>query len=389
MTFLLDHSPSGRSRIAALLAAVLAAAGLLLGAASAQANPSDPAPDFLMKVGAASASFTPVAGKPGEYRLVLRGVPSKVKVTELTNAKTSASLPINAFMAYWTRYGDKTGQFKTTPPRVVLQGADAAGDKKVVVRLRDASRTGTTLKFDAQVITSPAESEQLGAKIDKIDDTPQVGDPVLKPTALTDVELFVDMPSTPRIQPKTKSSVLAVSAQAPGQPGWRDCMKNKTCAPPCSRIGVGWNRGPFDCAANWRPPRMLGGGTCNGTFSNRLRLCWNVLEQAQLGQRAQVDQRRGRECTHPGRANPAQGWFYDRVGMVDLGGYFWAPAATMLNRIRERVYVPSPQGYDWGRCITYWRWGTWYGVHRDWRTFYVVNRCNWFMAAWAPNGRCW
>ena len=65
MTFLLDHSPSGRSRIAALLAAVLAAAGLLLGAASAQANPSDPAPDFLMKVGAASASFTPVAGKPG------------------------------------------------------------------------------------------------------------------------------------------------------------------------------------------------------------------------------------------------------------------------------------------------------------------------------------
>ena len=114
-----------------------------------------------------------------------------------------------------------------------------------------------------------------------------------------------------------------------------------------------------------------------------------LQQQAQLGQRAPRGGWRPGECTHPGRANPPQGWFYDRVGMVDLGGYFWAPAATMLNRIRERVYVPSPQGYDGGRCITYWRWGTWYGVHRDWRTFYVVNRCDWFMAAWAPNGRCW
>ena len=342
MTFLLDHSPSGRSRIAALLAAVLAAAGLLLGAASAQANPSDPAPDFLMKVGAASASFTPVAGKPGEYRLVLRGVPSKVKVTELTNAKTSASLPINAFMAYWTVYGDKTGQFKTTPPRVVLQGVDAAGGKKVMVRLRDASRTGTTLKFNAQVITRPAESEQLGAKIDKVDDTPQVGDPVLKPTAMTEIEMFVDMPSTPRIQPKTKSAAFAADAT------------------PSSR----------------KAQTM----TCNRVTSNRLRLCWpNIQSWGRYGS-GTINCSNG--SGSGGRFTGFQdfvnrrGFAYDNVGVVDLGSYFWNPGQR-------------PRGLSRDRCFRYWKWGNWYGVHRDWRTFYTVYRCNWFMAAWAPSGPCW
>ena len=109
MTFLLQGTRETGSRAAVLLATVTVAAGLALGATGAQASPNDPAPDFLMKVSASSASFEPVAGSPGEYRLVLRDASSKARVTELTRAETSASIPMNAFLAYWTTYGDETG----------------------------------------------------------------------------------------------------------------------------------------------------------------------------------------------------------------------------------------------------------------------------------------
>ena len=127
--------------------------------------------DFVMTLPAGSASFVS-AGAAGEYRLALHGASSRVRVTELTRNEASASLPLDAFLAYWTGYGDVTGQFEESPPRAVLQGTNAAGDRvEIVVRLRDASRQGETVKFDAEVITNPRGVHKVEAKAHEVDQT--------------------------------------------------------------------------------------------------------------------------------------------------------------------------------------------------------------------------
>lgn len=343
-----SHAPRLRSRIAGLLASLTVAAGLLVGAASAQAKPSDPPVDFLMAASATSATFTPIAGAPGEYTLVLRGVPSTVGVFELTRAGDTASLPTKFFMAYWTGYGDRTGQFTANPPRAVLRAADGSGGgEEVVVRLRDGSQKGTTLRFDAQVITNPAVWDQLEAKVDKVDETAPPEEPghETEPTALTNVEMFVDMPRTitqPRATP------------APAAPG--------TTTTPSARKA--------ENQANWQqnPQRwMPNGGTCNGVTSSRLRNCWeNIPNFCPSTFRNFVDGR---------------GFAYDRVGEVDLGKYFFRSGNVLIERHDPSRFAAPP-------CIRYYSEG-WYGVGPGAVTFYTTSRCTWFMAKWSTNGRCW
>ncbi len=304
----------------ALVATLIMLALLLLGAVSAQAKPGDPPVDFLLGVNASSASFTPSADTPGAYELVLRGVPDEVDVTELTRAKTTASLPMSVFMLYWTAYGDETGQFETNPPRAVLQAADAAGNlQQIVVRLSDGSRRGSTLRFDAEIVTSENVQNVLDAKVDEVVETEPPGEPVLvtEPTTLADVELFVDMPK--RIaQPEPES---------PRQ------------------------------TRTWMP----NGGNCNGVFSSRLRNCWDNIPAFSSTTRLFVGGR---------------GFAYDRVGEVDLGGYYWNPVAW-------------PQGFESNRNFVFWAYGDFYGIHRSGIPFWTTERCTWFMARWLPGGSCW
>jgi len=343
-----SHAPRPRSRIAGLLASLTVAAGLLIGATGAHAKPGDRLPDFLMEASATSATFTPVAGAPGEYTLVLRGVPSTVGVFELSRAETTASLPTKFFMAYWTGYGDETGQFTANPPRAVLRAADGSGGgEEVVVRLRDGSQQGTTLRFDAQVITNPVVWDQLEAKVDRVDETTPPGehDHETEPTALANVEMFVDMPRT-ITQPKATPA-----AAAPG-----------TTTTPSARRAE--NQG------NWQtnPQRwMPNGGTCNGVYSSRLRNCWeNIPNFGGAFFRNFVSGR---------------GFAYDGVGEVDLGDHFFRAGNTVIGQ-------HDPSRLDLGRSFYYYSEG-WYGVGPGAVTFYTTSRCTWFMAKWAVNGRCW
>lgn len=345
-----SHTPGRRSRTVSLLASLAVAVGLLIGAAAAQARPSDPPVDFLMEVSASSATFTPVTGEPGDYRLVLRGVPSTVGVFELTRAEVSASLPTRAFLAYWDAYGDETGQFTANPPRAVLRAADASGGgEEVVVRLRNGSQRGTTLRFDAEVITSPAVWDQLEAKVDRVDDTTPPGEPVreLEPTALANVEMFVDMPRT-ITQPRAKRA-------APG-----------TTTTPSARRAENQQR--------WMP----NGGTCNGVYSSRLRNCWQNIPNFSVT--------RGGVASCAGidfrRFVDGRGFAYDGVGEVDLGGYYFKAGNILINSDWD------PSKYEETRCFRYYSEG-WYGVGPGAVTFYTTSRCTWFMAKWATNGQCW
>jgi len=319
------------------------AAGLLIGAAGAHAKPGDPLPDFLMEASATSATFTPVAGAPGEYTLVMRGVPSTVGVFELTRAGDTASLPTKSFMAYWTEYGDETGQFTRTPPRAVLRAADGSGGgEEVVVRLRDGSQQGRTLRFDAQVITNPAVWDQLEAKVDRVDETtpPDEHGHETAPTAITNVEMFVDMPRT-ITQPKATPA-----AAAPG-----------TTTTPSARR-----------AENQTQRWMPNGGTCNGVYSSRLRNCWENIPVMH------------RNCTWAfTNFVGGRGFAYKDVGEVDLGEYYFAAqdAIWATRRVEAR------------RCFQYFSHGEWYGVGPGAVTFYTTDRCTWFLAKWAVNGRCW
>ena len=380
MTFLLQGTRETGSRAAVLLATVTVAAGLALGATGAQASPNDPAPDFLMKVGASSASFEPLAGSPGEYRLVLRDASSKARVTELTRAETSASVPMNAFLAYWTTYGDETGQFKANPPRAVLQSAD--GRKEVVVRLRDASQEGETVRFDAQVITSPAVWDQLENKVDKVDDDQQPDEHrhILKPKVLTDVEMFVDMPK--RItQPDAPEPTLDQGALA---------SRSRT------------PRTSFNTPA--RKPDNL---TCAGVRSSRLRMCWNEMESITNSPDLDEEEKSNRLPwrrwqAYDNGSDGIAGFAFLNVGWVDLYPHYWrtglSPYFNTRGQIgkRERWY---PFGCDWVGYVSGYTCvppqtttvaveDLWYGVHRDGRTFYLTSRCTWFMAAWSPRGRC-
>jgi hypothetical protein len=334
MSSLLPEFPGLRSRTRLLFATLIVAAGLLLvGAVSAQAKPNDPPVDFLMELNATSASFTPSADedKAGEYELVLRGVPDEVGVTELTRAKTTATLPTGAFMRYWTAYGDETGQFETNAPRAVLQAVDAAGNlQQVVMRLSDGSRKGTTVRFHAEIITNENVQDTLDAKVDKVEQTEPPGEPVLvtEPTTLTDVELFVDMP------------------QRITQPEAED-----------ESVRAGWWTNP----ETWMP----NGGTCNGVYSSRLRNCWENIRVPYRGFTSFVG---------------GMGFAYDRVGEVDLGIYHWNPS---------ELFGPNPPNNDFSRGFRYFSFGNWYGVNRDGVTYYTTDNCTWFMARWSARGGCW
>ena len=335
MTSLLHRYFSSPSRIPVLLGTLIVATGLLLiGAVGAQAKPSDPPVDFLMELNAMSASFTPSADTPGAYELVLRGVPSEVGVTELTRAKTTASLPVGGFMAYWTAYGDETGQFESNPPRAVLQAADAAGNlQEVVVRLSNGSREGTTVRFDAKIITNENAQNALDAKVDKVVQTEPSGEPVLvaEPTTLTDVEVYVDMPQR-IIQPEADTEARIRAGQARSNP------------------------------QTWMP----NGGTCNGVYSSRLRNCWENIPS--LGSGGFINFVDGR------------GFAYDRVGEVDLGDYYWNPSGQ---------FGRNPPNDDVGRGFRYFSFGNWYGVNSDGVTYYTTDDCTWFMARWSAHGKCW
>ena len=343
MTSLLHRYFSSPSRIPVLLGTLIVATGLLLiGAVGAQAKPSDPPVDFLMELNAMSASFTPSADTPGAYELVLRGVPSEVGVTELTRAKTTASLPVGGFMAYWTAYGDETGQFESNPPRAVLQAADAAGNlQEVVVRLSNGSREGTTVRFDAKIITNENAQNALDAKVDKVVQTEPSGEPVLvaEPTTLTDVEVYVDMPQR-IIQPEADTEARIRAGQARSNP------------------------------QTWMP----NGGTCNGVYSSRLRNCWqNIPSFGTIWSTS----------SYFTRFVDGRGFAYDHVGEVDLGGYYWSPQ-TILG-----IGQTPPRVESQGRGFRFFGFGDWYGVHRDGTTFYTTSRCTWFMARWSAHGRCW
>ncbi|MBL6633318.1 MAG: hypothetical protein ISP32_02855 [Thermoleophilia bacterium] len=368
-------SPRLRSRTAGLLASVTVAAGLLVGATSAQAKPGGPPVDFLMEASATSATFTPVAGAPGEYRLVLRGVPSTVGVFELTKAEVSASLPTRAFMAYWTEYGDETGQFTRTPPRAVLRAADGSGGgEEVVVRLRDGSQKGTTLRFDAEVISNPAVWNQLELKVDRVDETtpPDQPSPDLEPTALTNVEMFVDMPRT-ITQPRAKRPAPGITTtpsarRSENQNEWRDWCRQFD--------DRGWSTGVAPCESHTNPQQwMPNGGTCNGVRSSRLRNCWGNIPnfcRVRVGSMF-------RNFVN------GSGFAYDRVGVVDLGNYFFRAGDYGLGRADPMDH----QGrFDRSRCFGYYSEG-WYGVGPGAVTFYTTDRCTWFLAKWSTNGRCW
>ena len=374
MNPLRSHAPRLRSRIAGLLASLTVAAGLLIGAAGAQAKPSDPPVDFLMEASATSATFTPVAGAPGEYTLVLRGVPSTVGVFELTKAEVSASLPTKFFMAYWTGYGDRTGQFTANPPRAVLRTADGSGGgEEVVVRLRDGSQKGTTLRFDAEVITNPAVWDQLEVKVDKVDETAPLEEPghQTEPTALTNVEMFVDMPRTitqPKAQPAAPGTTTPSARKAENQNEWRDWCRQFD--------DRGWSTGNAPCESRTSPQQwMPNGGTCNGVRSSRLRNCWGNIPNFC----------RVRAGSMFRNFVNGSGLAYDRVGVVDLGNYFFRAGDYGLGRADPMDH----QGrFDRSRCFGYYSEG-WYGIGPGAVTFYTTSRCTWFMAKWSTNGGCW
>lgn len=342
-------SPHGRRGAGAYLAGVIAAMVLLVGAASAQAAPSDQPADFIVGVQAASAAFTPAADEPGVYRLELQGVRrNSIGVFELTATEYSSTLGLPQLMAYWTRYGDETGQFATNPPRAVLRVATGATEE-VVVRLRNGSSEGSTLRFEAEIITSPRVWGVLEKKVDQVDETAAQVEHAhdLEPTTLENVEMFIDMPN--RItQPEASADGAAKSMLRTATPSARSNL------------------------------------TCNGITSSRLRTCWNNIG------------------TYPylgdvvfNIAPPAPFIAFNDVGLVDLGEYWFSPAVYAL--IYPQTYGNASFGTsinwiigrDHYRHFVYWREGNYYGVSPKGVTLFTTSRCTWFMEKWHRNGPCW
>ena len=318
--------------------------------------------DFVMGLPAGSASFVP-SDESGEFRLIVRDVPDRVRVTELTTAEESASLPLDAFLAYWTGYGDVTGQFEKRPPRAMVQGTDPDGDLvEVVVWLRDATLKDETVRFDAEVITNPEGLRKVEAKVDDVDQT-DVGEHLVvsDPGRLTGVEGFVDMP--PKITQPDEETARKTARQAE--------------------------------TAQTAMPRTL---TCNGVRSSRLTTCWNDItpEQAQSWPGKWVtmlntDPSNGQGLFYqqfypafPG--GPADGWIYENVGVVDWGNYYWNPGTAFFSGGSRRLEDDAE-----GRrtFIRYAKHQTWYGVDKHAVTWFATDRCSWFVARWTPGGSCW
>jgi hypothetical protein len=344
------HAPKTRSRSTALLSTLIAVALLLLGAASAQAKPSETSADFLMEVDSTSASFTPVADAPGEYELVLRGVTTMVENSELTKAGGTAKMPLNHFLAYWMSYGDVTGQFNDNPPRAVLHGLDTGEgiEEEVVVRLRDASRAGKTLTFKAELIESTRVFEVLEKKITMVDETLPLSESELEPTSLTSVKMFVDMPQRiVQVDHEEAESRLLSQTEVALTPALR----------------------------------ML---TCSGVKSSQLVNCWENIgdyrEESANGIVCEVTGFGG----FLGRTAP-RGFYFERVGEVDLMGYHWNPGTNFMGNHTYR----NPPHLDADRCIRYFSEGNWYGIHRSAVTMYTTDNCSYFLAKVTPWGKCW
>jgi hypothetical protein len=354
-----------------LVASLIVGAMLLVGAGAAQAvvdqgtgfSNTGPSVDFLFEVQAESASFTPIAGTPGRYTLVLDLRGNEIGLFELTKAEVSASLSPKHLMRYWTAYGDETGQFEVNPPRAVLRPVDGSGDE-VVVRLRDGRREdGQTLRFEAEVITSPRVWNVLEKKIDQVDETavdlpgnPQVAD---APEEMGAVEVFIDMP-------KRIAQPVTVSYGATSDAVVDSLLQTRT---PATRAM-----------------------TCNGNRSSQLVRCWQDLRYL-----CEVVNSPGSGLSQGGRANfPAisdnwsqyaksQGWWtyryafiYSDIGMVDLTAkYFWYP------------YGNSAVGFSPNICANYFYHGLYYGVNPNGITYYATDNCSYFLAAWSPWGRCY
>jgi hypothetical protein len=344
------HAPKTRSRSTALLSTLIAVALLLLGAASAQAKPSETSADFLMEVDSTSASFTPVADAPGEYELVLRGVTTMVENSELTKAGGTAKMPLNHFLAYWMSYGDVTGQFNDNPPRAVLHGLDTGEgiEEEVVVRLRDASRAGKTLTFKAEIIESTRVFEVLEKKITMVDETLPLSESELEPTSLTSVKMFVDMPQR-IVQPDTEEAESRLFSRA-----------NVALSPALRTL------------------------TCNGVKSSQLVTCWadigDYREESADGIVCKVEGYGGFRGYTPGR-----GFYFDRVGQVDLMQHHWNPGTNFMGNNNYR----NPPHLDDNRCIRYFEEGNWYGIHRSAVTMYTTDDCSYFLAKVTRWGKCW
>jgi hypothetical protein len=344
------------------------------GGAEVRRGPQEVTVDFVMRVPAGSASFAP-ADEAGEYRLTVRDVPGRVRVTELTTDEESASLPVKAFLVYWTGYGDVTGQFTKNPPRAVVQGTDAAGDRvEVVVRLRDATREGSTVRFDAEVITNPKGVRKVEAKVDEVDPT-HVGEHVIvsDPKKLTGVEVFVDMP--PKITQPEEDTARTTTRQV-------DATQTTT-------------------------PRNL---RCNGVLSSRLRTCLNNITTEQANSWPGKWRCRNQVAGCDGLGNPLKpsspwfersehvyitrgpvnGWVYQNVGVVDWGGYYWAPGPRLFEGgfFIEREDDRLNSGATPVSILTAAH-RTWWGVDTNAVTWYATDRCTWFLAKWSPGGYCW
>jgi hypothetical protein len=341
-------SPRDHQGFGAYLAALIAAMVLLAGAATAQAAPSDKPADFIFDLQAASASFTPAADEPGMYRLELQGVrPNSIGIFELTATEYSTSLGLPQLMAYWTRYGDETGQFVTNPPRAVLRVADGAAEE-VVVRLRNGSNEGSTLRFDAEIITSPRVWGVLEKKVDQVDETAAQVEHTheLEPTTMENVEMFIDMPAriTQPDAPTAKAANAGATSMLRAAPSTRSM-------------------------------------TCNGVRSSRLVRCWNEI--GTYGQPAwSIDP-------------PAPYIAFNQVGLVDLGSYWFSPAVYIPLYAQMPFRYVYPFDIDWiiGRDTTrhfvYWSGGEYFGVSPRAETLFVSSRCTWFMERWHRNGPCW
>jgi hypothetical protein len=349
-----------------LVAGLIAVIVLLAGARSAQAvadqgtgfSKTGPSVDFLFDVQAESASFTPIPGEPGSYTLVLDVRGNKVGLFELTKAERSASLSTKHLMLYWTGYGDETGQFEANAPRAVLRPADGSGDE-VVVRLRDGSRKGSTLRFEAEVVASPRVWSVLEKKIDQVDETEvDLPESAVVPEEMGAVEVFIDMPK--RIAQPDASTDVASGGAA------KSMLQTRTPA-----------------------TRSM---TCNGNRSSQLVRCWQ-----DLGYLCEVVRSPGNGLQQRGRVNfPAisdnwsmyardHGWWtyryafiYSDIGMVDLTEkYFWNP------------YGNSAVAFSPNICANYFYHGLYYGVNPNGITYYATDNCSYFLAAWSPWGRCY
>ena len=295
-----------RRGVGALIFGVVCLVLLLVGAVSAQAQDSrsskDPI-DFMFDVRADSASFTPIVGSSGLYKLVLRGVPQQVGVHELSGARSSHQFSAEHMMRYWTLYGDKTGQFESDPPYAVVRGSGAQQGDAVVVKLRKGSRKGSTLTFEAEVETRGQVLRLLKSKIAQTVER-QIGSltQVNKPEAMTNVAVHIDIPKTmtPPAQTAAKSML-------------------RTAKPSMRAM------------------------TCNGNYSSQLVMCWQDLN-----------------CVNGAGANysPGAPFAYDSIGLVDLGGWYFsgdssAGKSDSANCIYY-VYFGSYYGINYRDAVTYY-----------------------------------